>query len=248
MSVERLDKLLSIAGFGSRKDAKKLLHSGAVTIDGTVVTAADFHVDTEKSVVSVDGEQLVFHQHVYLMLNKPAGVVSSTKDGEHQTVLDLLDDELKHRSLGGELHLIGRLDIDTEGLLLLTTDGTLTHRLTSPKQNIQKTYFVRLRDSLEEAEQQNYAKCFAECLEVPREHNEEAFIAKSARLVWKSNNECELTIFEGKYHQVKRMFAVLGNEVVYLKRLSEGSIVLDPSLPLGKARELTEAEKESLGV
>ena len=118
MATERIDKLLAVSGYGSRKDAKKLLHSGAVTVDGVAVTSADFHVDTEKSTVAVDGEPLAFQKHVYIMMNKPANVVSSTKDGEHQTVLDLLEAEYKHRFLGGSLHLIGRLDIDTEGLLL----------------------------------------------------------------------------------------------------------------------------------
>ena len=248
MSVERLDKLLALYGYGSRKDAKKLLHSGAVTIDGSVITAADFHVDTKKSKVVVDGEQLIFQEHIYLMMNKPAGVVSSTKDGEHQTVIDLLQDEYKHKFLGGSLHLIGRLDIDTEGLLLLTTDGNLTHRLTSPKQNIPKTYFVRLRDSLSDEEKADYIEQFKNNLEVPREHNEEAFTAKSAELVFESDNECRLTIYEGKYHQVKRMFAVLGNEVIYLKRLKEGSVELDPALQPGKTRELTQAEKQALGI
>ena len=248
MPVERIDKLLSVSGYGSRKDAKKLLHSGAVTVDGVAVTAADFHVDTEKSTVAVDGEPLAFQKHVYIMMNKPAGVVSSTKDGEHQTVIDLLHDEYKHRFLGGSLHLIGRLDIDTEGLLLLTTDGRLTHRLTSPKQNIPKTYFARLRDSLGGQEKADYIERFRSGIEVPREHNEEAFTAKSAELAFESANECTLTIYEGKYHQVKRMFAELGNEVVYLKRLKEGPVELDPNLQPGEARELTQAEKAALGI
>ena len=248
MPVERIDKLLALSGYGSRKDAKKLLHSGAVTVDGVAVTAADFHVDTEKSTVAVDGEPLAFQKHVYIMMNKPANVVSSTKDGEHQTVLDLLEAEYKHRFLGGSLHLIGRLDIDTEGLLLLTTDGSLTHRLTSPKQNIPKTYFVRLRDSLGGQEKADYIEKFRSGIEVPREHNEEAFTSKSAGLDFESANECRLTIYEGKYHQVKRMFAELGNEVVYLKRLKEGPIELDPNLQPGQSRELTPAEKAALGI
>jgi len=248
MSIERIDKLLALAGFGSRKDARKLLHSANVTIDGSRVKNADHHVDTEKSIIAVDGEKLCFHNHLYLMMNKPAGVVSSTKDGEHQTVLDLVDDSYKHSCLGGDLHLIGRLDIDTEGLLLLTTDGNLTHRLTSPKQNIPKTYFVRLRDSLSEEEKADYIERFRKGLDVPREHNEEAFTARSAELVFENRGECRLTIYEGKYHQVKRMFAELGNEVLYLKRLKEGPVELDPELKPGELRELTKTEKAALGI
>lgn len=248
MSIERIDKLLALAGYGSRKDARKLLHSGSVSIDGIIVTNADHHVDTEKSTITVDGDKLIFHRHLYLMMNKPAGVVSSTKDGEHQTVIDLVENNYKHSCLGGDLHLIGRLDIDTEGLLLLTTDGKLTHRLTAPKQNVPKTYFVRLRDSLEEAEKTDYIERFRNGLEVPREHNEEAFTARSAELVFESSIECRLTIYEGKYHQVKRMFAKLGNEVVYLKRLKEGPIELDPKLQPGKLRELNQAEKAALDI
>lgn len=246
MATERIDKLLAVSGYGSRKDAKKLLHSGAVTVDGVAVTSADFHVDTEKSTVAVDGEPLVFQKHVYIMMNKPANVVSSTKDGEHQTVLDLLEAEYKHRFLGGSLHLIGRLDIDTEGLLLLTTDGSLTHRLTSPKQNVPKTYFARLRDTLNEQEKAEYIERFRNGIEVPREHNEEAFTSKSAELAFERDNECRLTIYEGKYHQVKRMFVAVGNKITYLKRISMGQLHLDESLELGEYKELTESDLQLL--
>lgn len=242
MSTERLDKVLSKCGFGTRKDVKRLLHSGVVTIDGSVVTTADFKVDIDKSEIIVDNEVLDVKTHVYIMMNKCQNVVCSTKDGEHQTVLDLLDESYKHDFLGGTLHLVGRLDIDTEGLLLLTTDGKMTHRLTSPKTHISKTYFVRLKNSVSLQEQNEYAQKFDSGLEVPRENNEEAFTAQSAKIQWKNETECLLTIFEGKYHQVKRMFAAVDNSVIFLKRISIGKLNLDPNLETGKYRELAKEE------
>ncbi len=250
-TTQRIDKILATCGFGTRKEAKNLLHTGTVTVDGKVVTVADTQVDPNVQEIAVDGEVLNIRHHVYLMLNKPANVVSSTKDGEHQTVLDLLDKEYNHRFPGGEIHMVGRLDIDTEGLLLLTTDGSLTHRLTSPKNHISKKYFVRLKEGVSPAEAENYKEKFGAGIEVPRESSEEAFVAKPAELEWlnpeeSSVAEAYLTIYEGKYHQVKRMFAAMGNEVIYLKRVAVGELQLDPNLASGAARELTAEELELL--
>ncbi len=238
----RIDKLLSSHGFGTRKDVRKMLHSGVVKVDNATVTLPDILVDPQSQVIEVDGEKIEVRNHVYIMMNKCQDVVCSTKDGLHKTVFDLLDDKYQKRLPGGELHMIGRLDIDTEGLLLLTTDGKLTHKLISPKNHIPKTYYVELQYSVTDTEQEKYTVLFKEGLPVSKENNEEAFVAQSASLVWNDNKSCNLTIHEGKYHQVKRMFKAVGNEVTFLKRISIGSLKLDPELSEGAYRELSEQE------
>ena len=281
--MERIDKILSHHGFGSRKDVKKLLRDERVTVNGKFVYDSGFQLDIENDVVCVDEEEIRLQHDVYIMMNKCQNVVCANKDGEHQTVFDLLDESLKHKFLGGDLHCMGRLDIDTEGLLILTTDGKLTHRLLSPKTHAPKTYAVGLRDSLTEEEKQNYTEKFSKGFWVDREQNEDGFDAQPAEIQFEVRSEelgvrndkgeslppgvqaglsptppsagtprntpkidCLLTIYEGKFHQVKRMFAQLGNEVVYLKRVKMGELELDPAIPLGGYRELSEEEIELL--
>ena len=275
--MERIDKILSHHGFGSRKDVKKLLRDERVTVNGKFVYDSGFQLDIENDVVCVDDEEIRLQHDIYIMMNKCQNVVCANKDGEHQTVFDLLDESLKHKFLGGDLHCMGRLDIDTEGLLILTTDGKLTHKLLSPKTHAPKTYAVGLRDSLTEEEKQNYTEKFSKGFWIDREQNEAGFDAQPAEIQFTMSNEennksaarmrqkanetvnresessrqdvvidCLLTIYEGKFHQVKRMFAQLGNEVVYLKRVKMGQLELDPAIPLGGYRELTKEEIELL--
>lgn len=259
MKTERIDKILSHHGFGTRRDVKKLLHQGVVKINGVLCMSPDQAIDTKKDEVTVNDEFVQIKENVYLMMNKCADVVCSTKDGVHSTVLDIVPEEYKLSFLGGDLHPIGRLDIDTEGLLLLTTDGSLTHRLTSPKHHISKTYYVRLEKGLDEKDQKSLTQAFANGLEIPPEGNESGFLAKKAELVWPSEeggnylteegplaSEVLITIYEGKYHQVKRMFSVCGNKVIYLKRVSVGSLTLDAGLKPGQVRELTPEELDLL--
>ena len=275
--MERIDKILSHHGFGSRKDVKKLLRDERVTVNGKFVYDSGFQLDIENDVVCVDDEEIRLQHDVYIMMNKCQDVVCANKDGEHQTVFDLLDESLKHKFLGGDLHCMGRLDIDTEGLLILTTDGKLTHKLLSPKTHAPKTYAVGLRDSLTEEEKAKYNEKFTKGFWIDREQNEAGFDAQPAEIQFTMSNEennksaarmrqkanetanresessrqdvvidCLLTIYEGKFHQVKRMFAQLGNEVVYLKRVKMGQLELDPAIPLGGYRELTKEEVELL--
>ncbi|MCR4789601.1 MAG: rRNA pseudouridine synthase [Treponemataceae bacterium] len=259
MNKERMDKVLSHHGFGSRRDCKKLLHSGVVKLNGDVCTDPETQVDIDFDFVTVDDKALEIRKDAYIMMNKPKDIVSSTKDGLHKTVIDILPAQYKINFLGGELHPIGRLDIDTEGLLLLTTDGKLTHKLTSPKSHVSKTYYVKLRDGVNMADQKKLSEIFASGMEVIAEGNEEAFVAKNASLVWPSEeggfyltdngeyaDEVLITITEGKYHQVKRMFATVGNKVTYLKRLSIGQVFLDAGLKPGEVRELTSDERAML--
>ena len=281
--MDRIDKILSHHGFGSRKDVKKLLRDERVTVNGKFVYDSGFQLDIEKDLVCVDDDEIKLQHDVYIMMNKCQNVVCANKDGEHQTVFDLLDESLRHKFLGGDLHCMGRLDIDTEGLLILTTDGKLTHRLLSPKTHAPKTYAVGLRDSLTEEEKQKYSEKFSKGFWIDREGNEDGFDAQPSKIEFIVRSEelgirsskgevspsapmpsaftptpsagtprnapkinCLLTIYEGKFHQVKRMFAQLGNEVVYLKRVKMGNLELDPSLSPGGYRELTEEEIQKL--
>ena len=240
---QRIDKILSHEGFGSRKDIKKLLRQAEVLVNGKQIYDPATQVNPETDKILVDGQELNLHTNIYLMMNKPKHVVCSNKDGEHQTVFDLLDETLRTPYLIEKLHLVGRLDMDTEGLLLFTTDGELTHRLISPKSNCPKTYFVRLENSLTEDLKKQYEEKLKEGFLVPEEDHEAEFICLPSTIKFTENaDEVLLTITEGKYHQVKRMFSGLGNKVIYLKRISMNKLSLDETLALGEYRELTEEE------
>lgn len=270
-STQRIDKILSNNGYGTRKDVKKILHSKAVTVNGKTVCDASFHVNPERDEILVDGIRLNVRKFVYLMMNKCRDVVSANKDGEHQTVFDLLSDEYRTGKTLNDLHTVGRLDIDTEGLLLLTTDGNLTHSIISPKSNIAKTYLVFLENRMSVEAQTQCELQFKNGIHIPAEDNEPEADCESAIVefltaekafqlagkdscVLKDENFAKdfngdfalLTIHEGKYHQVKRMFRAVGNTVIYLKRISIGPLTLDSSLMSGQYRELTEEEVSSL--
>lgn len=262
--MNRIDKLLAHEGLGSRKDIKKMLRSCEVLVNGKRIYDAGFLIDEEKDVISVDGEEINLRGEVYLMMNKIAGTVSSNKDGEHRTVFDLLGDEYRTPFLEDHLHLIGRLDMDTEGLLLFTTDGELTHRLISPKSHVSKTYFVGLHKAFSDSEKQDVEEKFRKGIHIEAEASEEACDCLPAEVRWATDQQIKkycgnssqnpegiiqaalLTIYEGKYHQVKRMFSAVGNHVDYLKRVSMGSLLLDENLKAGEVRELTDSDVEKL--
>jgi len=231
----RLDKILSSNGYGSRRDVKSILRRGTFTINGTVCCDASAMADPENDVFALDGEKIRILTTVYLMLNKPSGVITSTDDPNHRTVMDLLGSPWS----GMELFPVGRLDLDTEGLLVITNDGPLTHRLTSPKTGVDKTYYARLRDPVDEELLADYQKRFLEGITF-----HDGYKCLRAKLD-RAGNETDgmfLTIQEGKYHQVKKMFISIGNEVSYLKRVSMGNLLLDPLLAPGSYRELTTEE------
>lgn len=246
MSKERLDKLLAHEGFGSRKDIRKLLRNCEVLVNGSRTYDPATQVDAESDTISVDGEEINLHKNLYLMMNKPQHYVCSTKEGDHETVYDLLDDSLRTPYLQDKLHLVGRLDMDTEGLLLFTTDGELTHRLISPKSHISKTYLCGLEHTETAEHQTAITAKFENGIEVGPEDNEQGFTAQPAQITWLNDTTAHLTIYEGKYHQVKRMFAAVGNRIVYLKRISMGQLQLDESLELGEYKELTESDLQLL--
>lgn len=246
MAKERIDKLLAHEGYGSRKDIKKLLRVCEVLVNGKQIYDAGFQIDPDTDVISIDGEEVDLHEHIYLMMNKIKHTISSNKDGEHQTVFDMLDDSLRTPYLQDKLHIIGRLDMDTEGLLLFTTDGELTHRLISPKSHISKTYRCELEHPETDAHKKEIEQSFLEGIEVGPEDNEPGFKCEPAYVKWESDDVAILTIYEGKYHQVKRMFVAVGNKVAYLKRISVGQLQLDPELEPGDYRFLSEEELEKL--
>ncbi len=246
MSKERLDKLLAHEGFGSRKDIRKLLRNCEVLVNGSRTYDPGTQVDAENDAISVDGEEINLHQNLYLMMNKPQHYVCSTKEGDHETVFDLLDDSLRTPYLQEKLHLVGRLDMDTEGLLLFTTDGELTHRLISPKSHISKTYLCGLEHAETPEHQADIIAKFETGIEVGPEDNEQGFTAQPAEIRWLDDKTAHLTIYEGKYHQVKRMFAAVGNKIVYLKRISMGQLQLDSELELGEYKELSESDLQLL--
>lgn len=232
----RLDKLLANMGYGSRKEVKQLLKQKAVTVDGVYVKDSAMHVDPDKEDVSVYGERVVYTEFVYYMMNKPQGVVSATEDLRDETVVDLLDPLAQHF----KPFPVGRLDKDTEGLLILTNDGNLAHNLLSPKKHVPKVYYAQIAGVVTEAD----GEAFARGVEL-----DDGYMTKPGHLViLKSGeqSEIELTIQEGKFHQVKRMFEAVGKKVTYLKRISMGNLKLDEGLDLGEYRELTEEELEQL--
>lgn len=231
----RLDKYLADMGVGTRAEVKKYIRQGKVSVDGIVVKSADEKIDEKLQEVCFQGSRIGYETFEYYMLHKPAGVISATSDSKDKTVVDLISDKKRK-----DLFPVGRLDKDTEGLLLITNDGELAHRLLSPKKHVDKVYFARVDGRVTEDD----IIAFREGVSIGQGE-----IAKPALLeILKADevSEIKVTIQEGKFHQVKRMFHTIGKEVLYLKRLSMGSLVLDESLPLGSYRKLTREELEDL--
>lgn len=231
--MERLDKLLSNTGRWSRKEARELVKAGRVKVDGEAVARFEEKYPPEAQ-IDVDGEALTHSRHTYIMLNKPAGVLSATEDRDQKTVMDLLPPHL--RRLG--LFPVGRLDKDTEGLLLLTDDGPLAHELLSPKKHVDKVYFVRVEGRLDERD----ASAFAAGMVLG-----DGLVCRSAGLEVLGEGDAALvTLREGKFHQIKRMLAARGKPVRYLKRLSMGGLMLDKALETGAWRPLSQEEIDGL--
>lgn len=230
----RLDKFLCEAGAGSRSEVKLLIKKGRVTINGTVAKAPETKVDEKNDQVALDAQPLSYEKFVYYMLHKPAGVVTATRDNHEKTVMELLKD-----APGKDLFPAGRLDKDTEGLLLITNDGALSHRLLSPAKHVDKTYLVRTKAPVTD----EMRRRLEEGVDIGDE--KPTLLAKTELT---EDGGLLLTVTEGRFHQVKRMLSAVGNEVVYLKRLSMGPLVLDGALSKGEYRALTPEEKAALGI
>ena len=225
----RLDKFLCDAHIGTRKDVKKLIKEGKVKVDGIVAKNFDTKIDEEKNTVTLNGEKVVYEKFVYFMMNKPKGYISATEDKYKNTVLNLLPDEFKYYNL----FPAGRLDIDTEGFLLLTDDGVFAHNILSPKKHVSKTYYAFVDGKVEE----KHVKMFEDGIVL--EDGYKTLPAKLKILKSDEKSEIELTIYEGKFHQVKRMFEALGTRVTYLKRIAMGKLFLDETLKKGEIKKLT---------
>lgn len=226
----RLDKTLADMGIGTRNEIRKACRANRIMINGTVMKDPSVHIDPDTDVITVDEQVITYQKYVYYMLNKPAGVISATS-GNEETVLDYIDSTVKG------LFPVGRLDKDTEGLLLITNDGPLAHRLLSPKHHVEKEYEVHVRDDISETDCDQIRKG------MKIDHDE---ICLPAEITLVSKRECRLILEEGKFHEIKRMFASLGNEVVYLKRLRMKHLLLDETLKPGEFRALREEEIASL--
>ena len=234
----RLDKFLVACAVGSRTEVKNLLKAGRVTVNGKKEKSAKLQINEERDEIRFDGQVLEYEEFVYYMMNKPQGVISATEDSKHRTVLDLLDDIARTK----EVFPVGRLDIDTHGLLLLTNDGQLAHALLSPKRHVDKTYLAHVEGIMAQEDVETFVKG------IPLKD----FTCQSAKLELvsldsvKNQSLVRVTIAEGKFHQVKRMVAYCGKEVVDLQRLTMGTLVLDENLERGEWRRLTREELENL--
>ena len=234
----RLDKFLVACAIGSRTEVKNFLKSGRVTVNGKKEKSAKLHINEETDEISFDGQKLDYEEFVYYMMNKPKGVISATEDPKHKTVLDLLDDLARSK----EVFPVGRLDIDTHGLLLLTNDGKLAHALLSPKRHVDKTYLAQVKGIMTDEDIETFAQG------IPLKD----FTCQPAKLelvsidTEKDQSLVRVTIAEGKFHQVKRMVAYCGKEVVDLQRLTMGTLTLDEDLKRGEWRRLTKEELEGL--
>lgn len=231
----RLDKFLANAGVGTRSEVKQYVKKGLIQVNGTTVKKADLNISESEDEILYQNKKITLQTHFYYMMNKPQGVISATEDNFQKTVLDLLGNDKRF-----DLFPVGRLDKDTEGLLLITNDGDLAHRLLAPKKHVSKIYYARIQGRVTEED----VAAFREGLDI-----DEDFKALPANLkILKSDEESEIEveIFEGKFHQVKRMFQAVGKKVVFLKRLSMGKLVLDPTLTVGEYRALTSKELDML--
>lgn len=235
MKEMRIDKFLSQMQIATRTESKKLIKAGRVRLDACPVTDAAMKIDPNVQRVYVDGKLILYREYEYLMLYKPAGCITATEDGRQKTVMDYLPKERP-----GNLSPVGRLDKDTEGLLLLTNDGELNHNLLSPAKHVKKTYFARIRGRVTEKE----VKAFQEGIDI----GEKRLTAPAELSVLHSDetSDIEVTVTEGKFHQIKRMFQAVGMEVLYLKRIRMGPLRLDEALKPGQWRELTAEEIKEL--
>lgn len=230
--LQRLDKLIASQGQYSRKQAQELIKSGSVNVNGAVVRDRGAKADDEKDTVCINGTEIRFERFVYLMLNKPKGVVSATNDKDEKTVIDLVPDEFKRRNL----FPAGRLDITTTGFVLITDDGDYAHRILSPKNHIEKTYEARLAEAVTDEQLSTVAEG------IVLKDGTKCLPAKLRVIEDGDNPLVEIKICEGKYHQIKRMFAAAGNGVIGLKRTKMGGVRLDKDLPEGECRVLSPDE------
>ncbi|MGN0252602.1 MAG: pseudouridine synthase [Oliverpabstia sp.] len=231
----RLDKFLADVGIGTRTQVKQMIRKGQIQVNGTVIKKPEYKIDAQKDRVAASGEELSYQKYRYFMLHKPAGCVCATEDRKEKTVLSLVPEEYRK-----DLFPVGRLDKDTEGLLLLTNDGDLAHRLLAPKKHVDKVYYAKIEGQVTEQD----VEAFREGIDIG---DDKLTMPAVLEILHSSDiSEIQVTIQEGRFHQIKRMFEAVGKKVLYLKRLTMGPLHLDPLLGSGEIRPLTEDEIRTL--
>ena len=234
----RLDKYLADMSIGTRQEVKKYIRQGRVKINEDIIKKPEYKIREDEDKVAFDGAPVAYETFEYYMLNKPAGVISATEDKKDKTVLDLIKEKKRK-----DLFPVGRLDKDTEGLLLITNDGALAHRLLSPKKHVDKCYYAEISGGVTEDD----VRVFKERINIGTQEEPEWTMPAELKILEKGAvSRIRLTIREGKFHQVKRMFLAVGKEVVYLKRERMGALVLDEELAPGEYRKLTDSELKSI--
>ncbi|MBQ1198384.1 MAG: rRNA pseudouridine synthase [Spirochaetaceae bacterium] len=244
MFTQRLDNFLVQNNLCSKRSAKNFVLKNKICINDETEKNYKANINPQQDEIFVNEKKLETQKHIYLVMNKPSGYVCSTVSDRSKTVYELLENfKNENQNEFSKLHTIGRLDKDTEGLLLFTTDGNFSNHITRKENQIEKTYYVELENSVDKKNQIEYTKNFSNGIYLEAEKKSESFTTLPAKLNWLSENSCNLTIQEGKFHQVRRMFFTMNNFVTYLKRISIGKLFLDNSLLKGEYRELTEEEK-----
>ena len=234
----RLDKYLADMSIGTRQEVKKYIRQGRVKINEDIIKKPEYKIREDEDKITFDGAPVAYETFEYYMLNKPAGVISATEDKRDKTVLDLIKEKKRK-----DLFPVGRLDKDTEGLLLITNDGALAHRLLSPKKHVDKCYYAEISGGVTEDD----VRVFKERINIGTQEEPEWTMPAELKILEKGTvSRIRLTIREGKFHQVKRMFLAVGKEVVYLKRERMGALVLDEELTPGEYRKLTDSELKSI--
>ena len=234
----RLDKYLADMSIGTRQEVKKYIRQGRVKINEDIIKKPEYKIREDEDKITFDGAPVAYETFEYYMLNKPAGVISATEDKRDKTVLDLIKEKKRK-----DLFPVGRLDKDTEGLLLITNDGALAHRLLSPKKHVDKCYYAKISGGVTEED----VRVFKERINIGTQEEPEWTMPAELKILEKGTvSRIRLTIWEGKFHQVKRMFLAVGKEVVYLKRERMGALVLDEELAPGEDRKLTDSELKSI--
>ncbi len=231
----RLDKLLSTLHYGSRKEIKDDVKKGYITVNGSVIKQPNYHVNPNRDIIRYKDETIFYNDSIIIMMNKPKGYVSANHDKDHPTVIDLLEE--KYQRL--DVHVAGRLDIDTEGLLLLTNDGTIIHKLIHAKKDIEKVYEVTTKDPIMNIDDLLKPMTLLD-------GNNQPYQPKIPKIIDYQANHASIAITEGKFHQVKRMFEAIGHKVIYLKRTRIHTVQLDPNLSIGDYRILSKKEREDL--
>lgn len=234
---EPVDHILVRAGFCSNRSFKTFIKTHKVQVGNVLVSDRNFSADSDRDAILVDGKEIPLPKHLYLILNKPQDVVCSRVSDSHKTVFDFLTEEIKKHPFYEKLHIAGRLDSDSRGLVLLTTNGKFSSSLSSPETHVEKTYLVKLKVPVDAETQKKYSEAFEKGMDLPEEKKGKAFQSKPAEVIFPEEDSSDMatvTVSEGKFHQVRRMFKALGNEVTDLKRISIGEIELPENLEEGK--------------